>query len=277
MPAATRISRCRRRNAATRSATRRPASAKNSKGSAAPTANDSVSAMVDRPMVPVAPAMTMAARTGPAHGTYSTPSAKPSPKPLLPEPNCFCGSRENGFSNTASNCGKIRPMPMATSATSATHRIASCGRRSSDSRAEPTSVTTLKLSTKPAMTRYGRSASDSERLVLTAVATPPPASAGFSERALWVPEKKITGRTGRMHGEIPVIKPPMKPIRTSVSMPVIRSRNGFGCYQLLTRQHKGPETPWAGPGAFASTDVGLRPSWPAASAPCRSCTRSRWR
>ena len=33
---------------------------------------------------PVAPATTIAARTGPAQGTYSTPSASPSPKPLLP-------------------------------------------------------------------------------------------------------------------------------------------------------------------------------------------------
>ena len=36
------------------------------------------------PMDPVAPATTIAASTGPAHGTYSTPSARPRPKPLLP-------------------------------------------------------------------------------------------------------------------------------------------------------------------------------------------------
>ena len=90
-----------------------------------------------RPMVPVAPATTIAASTGPAHGTYSTPSARPSPKPLLPEPNCFCGSLENGFSRSASNCGKINPRPITTSATSATQRMASCGRCSSDSSAEP--------------------------------------------------------------------------------------------------------------------------------------------
>jgi hypothetical protein len=64
------------------------------------------------------------------------------------------------------------------------------------------------------MTRYGRSVSDSD-LVLTAVATPPPDS---SSRALCAPEKKITGSTGRMHGEMPVIKPPRKPIRMSVNM-----------------------------------------------------------
>ncbi len=37
-------------------------------------------------------------------------------------------------------------------------------------------------------------------------------------RLLWVPEKKMTGSTGRMHGEMPVISPPMKPIAISVVM-----------------------------------------------------------
>jgi hypothetical protein len=35
-----------------------------------------------------------------------------------------------------------------------------------------------------------------------------------------VPEKKITGNTGRMHGEMPVINPPTKPMRMSVNMTV---------------------------------------------------------
>ena len=39
---------------------------------------------VERRWMPVAPATTIAASTGPAQGTYSTPSARPSPKPLLP-------------------------------------------------------------------------------------------------------------------------------------------------------------------------------------------------
>ena len=47
-------------------------------------ANEIVSATVSRPIEPVAPATTMAASTGPAQGTYSTPSASPNPKPLLP-------------------------------------------------------------------------------------------------------------------------------------------------------------------------------------------------
>ena len=42
---------------------------------------------------------------------------------------------------------------MATNAPSATQRIASWGRCIHDNSAEPASVTTLKLSTRPAMTR----------------------------------------------------------------------------------------------------------------------------
>ena len=41
--------------------------------------------------------------------------------------------RLNGFSRISSKRGKIRPRPMAVSATSPAHRIASCGRCSSDS------------------------------------------------------------------------------------------------------------------------------------------------
>ena len=61
-----------------------------------------------------------------------------------------------------------------------------------------------------------------------------------SERALCVPEKKITGSTGRMHGEMPVIRPPMKPISTSVNMSVIRSHNAFGSGAMQTQ--KPPDT-----------------------------------
>ena len=90
-------------------------------------------------------------RPGARHVQHA--KGQPEPETACPEPNCFCGSRENGFSRSASNCGKINPSPIATSATSATQRIASCGRCSSDSSAEPSRVTTLKLSTRPAITR----------------------------------------------------------------------------------------------------------------------------
>ena len=65
---------------------------------------------------------------------------------------------------------------MAVSAISPAHRIASCGRCSSDSNAVPTRVTRLKLSTSPAITRYGRRVSLRVRVGLTAVMTPPAAA-----------------------------------------------------------------------------------------------------
>ena len=75
-------------------------------------------------------------------------------------------------------------------------------------------MTRLKLNTRPAITRYGRRVSESVGLGLTAVRHAARAGLGGpSVRAVCAPEKKITGRTGRMHGEMPVIKPPRKPMR----------------------------------------------------------------
>jgi len=192
-----------------------------------PIANDTVNAMVPTPIVPVAPASTMAASTGPAQGTNNTPRARPRPNPLRPSLALNCGIRANGFSRISSNCGKISPIPMTVSATMPIHRNASCGRCSSDSNADPASVTTLKLTTRPAITRYGRSDSAPRRFGLTLVATPPgAASAGATSRALCAPEKKITGSTGRMHGEMPVIRPPRNPITARVNITRIRRRSG---------------------------------------------------
>src|SRR6185312_5343417 len=70
---------------------------------------------------------------------------------------------------------------------------------------------------------------ESVRLVLTFVATVPDASCSVSvTRPPCVPEKKMTGSTGRMHGEMPVINPPMKPIAMSVVISVLRSLGRFG-------------------------------------------------
>ena len=82
----------------------------------------------------------------------------------------------------------------------------------------------------------------------TATAVPPPVSAVGSWREPCVPEKKITGSTGRMHGEKPVIRPPRKPISASVNMSVIRSRNAFGLVKAKTPGHARV------PGASASLD-----------------------
>ena len=43
-----------------------------------------------------------------------------------------------------------------------------------------------------------------------------------------VPEKKMTGNTGRMHGEMPVMRPPTRPINASDTMIIIRGRRRLG-------------------------------------------------
>ncbi|BBN50198.1 hypothetical protein JPH1_46730 [Mycobacterium avium subsp. hominissuis] len=91
IPPATCIARCRRRNAATRWATRRPASAKASSGSAFPAANVAVNTSAPGPIEEVPPATTIAASTGPAHGTYSAPNVRPRPKPSAPGRLWRCG------------------------------------------------------------------------------------------------------------------------------------------------------------------------------------------
>src|SRR3984893_8960264 len=126
--------------------------------------------------------------------------------------------RENGRSSRCSKRGKIKPRPMPTTAASATQRMASCGRCSNDSKAEPISVTRLKLSTRPTITRKCR---ETSCFGLTATATAPSAVLCVPD-VPDVPEKKITGSTGRMHGEMPVISPPTRPISARDNIFTIR-------------------------------------------------------
>jgi hypothetical protein len=44
--------------------------------------------------------------------------------------------------------------------------------------------------------------------------------------ALFKPEKNTTGSTGKMHGEMPVIRPPRNPISAIVCMATIRNDSG---------------------------------------------------
>ncbi|GAB3122262.1 hypothetical protein GCM10027056_12340 [Glaciibacter psychrotolerans] len=81
----------------------------------------------------------------------------------------------------------------------------------------------LKLTTSPPITRKGRhrdgagggGASAATSVVFLAPWTPP--------------EKKMTGSTGKMHGDIPVINPPKNPMRASESTVSSKvCRRGFG-------------------------------------------------
>src|ERR1700727_2612723 len=156
--------------------------------------------------------------------------------------------RANGRSSSCSKVGKITPRPIATNATRATQRMASCGRCSKDSNAEPTSVTRLKLSTRPPITRYGRKTSG---FVLTATA--PPAVLFVPE--LFVPEKKITGSTGSMHGEMPVIRPPTKPISARDNIFNIRHHICLGLVlQATPNILYATRQPGGGPGCLVFVD-----------------------
>ena len=191
------------RNVFTRSATRRPARAKTSSGRAAPIANETVSTTVSTPMRPVEPATVIAASTGPAQGTYTAPSARPSGNPPRSVPTFRCGIHENGFSSSCSKRGTMSPTPISTSTTMPAQRSTSCGRPSRPRMSEPTSVNRLKLTTSPAITRYGRQR--------------PACGASVVPLALCAPpDRKMTGSTGRMHGEMPVMRPPRRPMRARV-------------------------------------------------------------
>ncbi|BBX64280.1 hypothetical protein MSAS_34540 [Mycobacterium saskatchewanense] len=87
-------------------------------------------------------------------------------------------------------------------------------------------MTALKLTTRPTITRYGRNDSALESL---AGADPPVlAAAGIvaAARALCAPDMRITGSTGKMHGETPVISPPTRPIAISVNISVGEALSG---------------------------------------------------
>src|ERR1700753_2312310 len=155
-PATIRTPRCRVRNARTRSATPRPASAKISSGNAVPTAKARVSATVVTPIRPVAPATVIAASTGPAHGTYTAPRARPSTKPPWPEPTRRCGIQVNGRSSRSWTRGTIMATPTSTSTTRPTQRMMSLGSGSTLRNRVPSSVNAAKLRVSPATTRYGR-------------------------------------------------------------------------------------------------------------------------
>src|SRR5580693_10023586 len=144
--------------------------------------------------------------------------------------------RANGRSIRCSSGGKIKPRPIRVSVTRAAHRIASWGRCSADSRAEPAKVTTLKLQTRPAITRYGRAAGLLARVLSELPSGEPP-----------TPEKNTTGSTGRMHGEMPVIRQPRNPIRATVCMDAIRKDRGQGrTARALVSRYKPTDVPGHG-------------------------------
>ena len=135
---------------------RLPPRANMDSGMAAPMANAMVSAMIEASISPVAAATVMAARTGPAHGTYTAPRANPTTKP--PRPCALVrsawrrGSRSNGACTHSPSTGMSMPRPTRTSNPMPTQRTVSWGSPNKLSTIEPLRVIAAKLTTMPATT-----------------------------------------------------------------------------------------------------------------------------
>ena len=192
--------------------------------------------------------------TGPAHGTNAAPRTRPRPKPAL-SPVVRGARRAKGRSSTSMIFGTIMPIPTATSRTMPVQRISACGRLSRLSSAEPATVISMNEVTRPRTMSTGRRVTDSPLCGATAAfaraplspprftpgarrksagSTPAFASsegaeeraapASFEEDAESRPPaapRKSAGRTGRMHGEMPVMKPPRRPSKRNIGSPYL--------------------------------------------------------
>ncbi len=98
-------------------------------------------------------------------------------------------------------------------------RRRSCGRCSSESISDPARTSKLKLSTRPAITASGRP--KPARCLLRAGSAPeggpPPGTCSMAVVGV-TPATSTTGRTGRMHGEMPAKNPATMPTATSPTM-----------------------------------------------------------
>ena len=146
---------------------------------------------------PVAPATVIAANTGPAQGTKTIPMARPTANPPLSRARacnlCARGRNWNGHSSSSCSFGKIIPRPTRTKRAMPSFHKISAGSPSALSKVVAKSVTTVKLVTKPPITSHGR------------------------DLEPW-DTASTSGRMGNIHGEIPVIRPPIKPMAMVLSM-----------------------------------------------------------
>ena len=226
-----------------RAATPEPAIATIISGIDTPIAKDMARPMMCQVISPELEATMIEVSTGPAHGTNAAPRTRPRPKPAL-SPVVRGARRAKGRSSTSMIFGTIMPMPTASSRTMPVQRISACGRFSRLSSAEPATVMSMNEVTRPRTMSTGRRVTESLPSALTAFfgASPPrftpgatrkrdgstpafPASfeegrASFESRPPAAP-RKSAGRTGRMHGEMPVMKPPRRPSKRNIGSPYL--------------------------------------------------------
>ena len=193
IPAVMRTSRWWERKASTRLPTSLPPKAKASSGIATPRAKERQRRRMWASTVPVAPATEIAASAGPAQGTKTAPMARPTTKPPLSravacKPPAF-GSFWKGHSRASCTRGNTIPRPTRTSSAIPTFHRTSAGRPKALSSVVAKRVTRLKLVTSPPTTCHGRHRE-------------PPLTA------------RTSGKTGKMQGEMPVIRPPVNPMNS---------------------------------------------------------------
>ena len=185
------------RNASTRLPTSFPPRANASSGMATPRAKERQRVRMWASTVPVAPATEIAANTGPAQGTKTTPMARPTTKPPLSRALACTlpafGSFWKGHSRISCTRANTIPRPTRTSSAIPIFHTISAGRPRALSSVVANSVTRLKLVTNPPTTCHGRHRE-------------PPLTA------------RTKGKTGRMQGEMPVIRPPVNPIKSVDNM-----------------------------------------------------------
>ena len=104
-PPTWRICGARRRKARIRPVSWPPAMATANSGTAVPTANAAVRMTAVSPTRCVAPTTAIAASTGPAQGTYTTPTARPSTKPPARPLGRRVPTRANGRSSRSPSGG----------------------------------------------------------------------------------------------------------------------------------------------------------------------------
>ena len=123
------------------------------------------------------------------------------------------GRLTKGRSSRCPSWGINKPAPTRIKIANPASRRASSGRPSVLSRAVPARVATLKLTTSPATTATERRC---RALVWPGSGVVWPGSTSA------VPATSTTGRTGRMQGEIPAMKPATRPISRSPTTALLK-------------------------------------------------------
>ena len=139
----------------------------------------------------------MAASTGPAQGTKTSPRLSPRMSPPPPVYGRLRTNRTKGRPSRSPTGGTMSPRPTRPSTTNPRSRRKSKGRPNELSSQVPVKVKALKLITSPATTVRGRRRRGRPS----------------SPTAVAAPLANSTGTTGITQGEIPVAKPPRNPMR----------------------------------------------------------------